>query len=74
MATTQKVSISVDASDLKWMRQRARRRGGSLSSVFSEAARLLRQREARDTLVRELGEASQLTPADRDEIDAEWQG
>ncbi|MEW5852232.1 MAG: hypothetical protein AB2A00_25810 [Myxococcota bacterium] len=72
MRKVAKVSVSLDAEDLKWLRRRARRSGRTLSAVFSEAARLMRQVEAREELVRELGDAARLTDAERTAIDAEW--
>jgi uncharacterized FAD-dependent dehydrogenase len=72
MASAQKVSISVEASDLKWLRSRARRRGGNLSAVFAEATRLLRQREARERLLKRFGEDANLTQQEAEAIRAEW--
>jgi hypothetical protein len=73
VAATQKVSISVDAEQLKWLRRRARERGGNLSAVFQEAARLLRQKEARERLLDRLGDQAKVSPAEADAIRAEWQ-
>ena len=50
------MSISVDPNDLKWLRRRAKLRGGNLSAVIAEATRLLRQREARERLLDRFGE------------------
>jgi hypothetical protein len=72
MASAQKVSISVEASDLKWLRSRAKRRGGNLSAVFAEATRLLRQREARERLLKRFGEDAHLTQQEAEAIRAEW--
>ena len=69
----QKVSISLDASTLKWMRSHARRRGESLSAAFAEAARLLRQQEAREKLLAYLGDAADTTPEQTAAIRAEWE-
>jgi hypothetical protein len=73
MSNAQKVSISVDASDLKWLRQRARRRGGNLSAVFAEATRLLRQREARERLLERFGKDAEVPPTEADAIRRQWQ-
>ena len=68
------MSISVEAKDLKWLRQRARRRGGNLSAVFAEATRLLRQREARERLLERFGEDATVSADEAEAIRAEWRG
>jgi hypothetical protein len=74
MGNALKVSISVDAADLKWLRHRARRRGGNLSAVFAEATRLLRQREARERLLERFGEDAEVSDREAAAIRREWQG
>ncbi len=74
MGTAQKVSISVDAEDLKWLRRRAKRRGGNLSAVIAEGTRLLRQREARERLLERFGEDANVSPQEAEAIRAEWRG
>jgi hypothetical protein len=74
MSTAKKISISVDDDDLKWLRRRAKRRGGNLSAVFAEATRLLRQREARERLLARFGEDAKVSADDADAIRREWQG
>jgi hypothetical protein len=72
--TTVKVSISIDKADLAVLKRRARKSySGNLSAAFSEAARLIRQREARTRLVDTLGGPSLTATAARD-IDAEQAG
>jgi len=71
---TVKLSVSLDADDVAVLRRRARESyGGNLSAAFSEAARWIRQREARRRLVDLLGGPT-LTPADAAAIDAEQAG
>ena len=70
MGSAQKISISIDSEDLKRLRRRARKKGGNLSAVFAEAARLLLQREAQERLLKTLG--GEITDAEADEIRAEW--
>ena len=54
--TTVKVSVSLDKRDLATLRRHARAaHGGNLSAAFAEAARMVRQREARRALVDKLG-------------------
>jgi hypothetical protein len=74
MAGAQKVSISVDPNDLKWLRRRAKLRGGNLSAVIAEATRVLRQREARERLLDRLGEDAVVSSAEAEAIRAEWRG
>ena len=71
---TVKVSVSLDKEDVAALKRRARESyGGNLSAAFAEAARLLRQREARRRLIGELG-GSTLTPESAAAIDAEQAG
>ncbi len=54
--STVKVSVSLDAGDLATLRRHADEvHGGNLSAAFAEAARMMRQREARRALVTRLG-------------------
>jgi hypothetical protein len=73
MATSQKVSVTIETSELRWMQARAKRLGGNLSAVFTEAARTLRQQEARRAVLKRLGKAAKLTPDLATSIRAEWQ-
>jgi len=69
---TVKISVSLDAADV--LKRRARESyGGNLSAAFGEAARWIRQREARQRLVDMLGGPT-LTPAIAAAIDAEQTG
>lgn len=71
---TIKVSVSLDRDDLAALRKRARDSfGGNLSAAFAEAARWLRQREARRRLIDQLGGPT-LTPEIAAAIDAEQEG
>jgi hypothetical protein len=70
---TEKVSISLDRSDLKLLRTRARRLyGGNLSAVVAEGVRRIRDEEGRKALVAWLGEAADATPAELEAIGDEW--
>ena len=69
-----KVSISLDAGDVAVLKRRARESyGGNLSAAFGEAARWIRQREARRQLVDLLGGPA-LTPHMAAAIDTEQAG
>lgn len=71
---TVKVSVSLDKADLAALKRRAKESyGGNLSAAFSEAARLIQQREARRRLLDELGGPS-LTPEAAAAIEAEQAG
>ena len=72
--TTVKVSVSLNKEDVAALKRRARESyGGNLSAAFSEAARWIRQREARRRLIDKLGGAT-LTEAALAAIDAEQAG
>jgi hypothetical protein len=71
---TVKVSVSLNRADVAVLKRRARESyGGNLSAAFSEAARWLRQREARRRLIDQLGGPT-LTPEASAAIDAEQAG
>ncbi|MGH7271881.1 MAG: hypothetical protein ACREJ3_15735 [Polyangiaceae bacterium] len=70
----QKVSISVAAKDLRWLRRRAKSHGGNLSAVFAEATRLLHQREARERLLKRFGADANVQADEAAAIRAEWLG
>jgi hypothetical protein len=73
MSTTAKVSISVAEPELlAWAKERAERRGVSLSSVFTEAVRLERQIEARGRVLEWIGPDAKPTAAEAAAIVAEW--
>lgn len=71
---TIKVSVSLDREDVAALKRRAKESyGGNLSAAFAEAARWIRQREARRRLVDKLGGPT-LTAASAAAIDAEQEG
>jgi len=71
---TVKVSVSLDRDDLAVLKRRAKESfDGNLSAAFAEAARLIRQREARRRLVDRLGGPT-LTPESSAAIEAEQDG
>lgn len=71
---TIKVSISLDREDVAALRRLAREsHGGNLSAAFAEAARWVRQREARKRLVDLLGGPS-LTDEEAAAIELEQAG
>jgi hypothetical protein len=71
---TVKVSVSLDRGDLALLKRRARESyRGNLSAAFAEAARLIRQREARGRLIDMLGGPT-LGPTAAAAIDAEQAG
>ena len=60
-----KVSITVSESDLRWIRQQAKKNHRSVSAEFAESLRLRRQQEARLRVLEYLGDAAKLTDGDR---------
>src|SRR5258705_3514270 len=71
---TVKVSVSLDARDVATLKKRAiESYDGNLSAAFAEAARWIRQREARKRLVEKLGGPTLTTEA-AVAIDAEQEG
>jgi hypothetical protein len=70
---TDKVSISIERSDVTFLRERAARLyGGNLSAVVAEGVRRIKEEEGREALVALLGEAGHTTPEQRESIRAEW--
>jgi hypothetical protein len=70
---TEKISVSLDRSDLQALRRRAKRLyGGNVSAAIAEGARRIREEEGREKLVAWLGEAGETTAEERDAIRAEW--
>lgn len=70
---TDKISVSLDRSDLAIVKKRARRlHDGNISAVIAEGVRLVREEEGREALVEWLGDAAAATPAQRESIRAEW--
>ena len=71
--TTEKVSISIDRSDLAVMRKRARRLyAGNLSAVVAEGLRRVREEEGREALLEWLGAAAEASPSELEAIRDEW--
>ena len=71
---TVKVSVSLNREDVAALKRRARESyDGNLSAAFAEAARWIRQREARRRLIDKLGGPT-LTPEAAIAIDAEQKG
>jgi hypothetical protein len=70
---TEKVSISLERTDLTMLRRRARRfHGGNLSAVIAEGVRRVSEEEGREALVGWLGDAAGMTAAEQEAVRAEW--
>ena len=69
-----KISVSMDAEELAWLRRIAREQRKSVSSLLAEATRLMRQLSARREVLLHLGKAAELSPKRAREIDREWKG
>ena len=73
--TTRKVSISVGARDFAVVKARAKRmHGGNVSAVFAELIATLKRQEAWEKLMAWYGKPIEMTPEERDEIDAQLFG
>jgi hypothetical protein len=71
VGTTVKISVSLDARDVAVLKKRAKESyGGNLSAAFGEAAKWLRQQDARKRVISALG-GPILTPEGRAALDAE---
>jgi hypothetical protein len=74
MPTHSKVSVSLDPTDVEWLRSRARKTKQSVSATIAEAVHLLRQRAAQDAVIEQLGEAAHLSDDDRAALATQWRG
>jgi hypothetical protein len=71
VGTTVKISVSFDARDVAALKKRAKESyGGNLSAAFGEAAKWLRQQDARKRVIDAPGRPI-LTPEGRAALDAE---
>jgi hypothetical protein len=72
---TDKLSVSLDRSDVTMLRKRAQRLyGGNLSAAVAEGVRRIREEAGREALVIWLGDAALATPEQQEAIRAEWRG
>ncbi len=72
---TEKISVSLNRSDLSLLQKRAKRLyGGNLSAAITEGVQRVREEEGREALVAWLGEIAKTTPTQRDAVRAEWLG
>jgi len=70
---TRKVSVSLDATDLLTLRERADRvYAGNLSAAIAEGARRIREEAGREALAAWIAEEVHASPADRDAVREEW--
>jgi hypothetical protein len=70
---TEKISVSLDRSDVHALRRRAKKLyGGNLSAAVAEGARRIREEEGREALVVWLGPAAEASPEEREALRAEW--
>jgi hypothetical protein len=69
-----KISVSMDAEELAWLRRVAREQKKTVSGLLAEATRLMRQLRARREVIEYLGGEERLTPRRAKEIDREWKG
>ncbi len=70
--STSKVSVTIDASDLTWLRRRAKQvHGGNLSAAVAAAARTLRKQEALRTFLEQEG-VPRLSTEELAAVQQEW--
>ena len=74
MATSEKLSISLPADELRWVRARARRKKTSVSALVGDAVRAYRELEARREFLAKLEPEERATDADAAAIRKEWKG
>ena len=67
-----KVSVSLDAADLKWLRKVAKRKKATVSALLGAAVDRMRREEALDEVIAYLGDSAKVTEADVARIEAEW--
>ncbi|MDD9947817.1 MAG: hypothetical protein OXU20_42645 [Myxococcales bacterium] len=67
-----KVSVSLEESDLKWLKKAARRQKASVSGLLGQAVGRMRREEALDEVVAYLGKAAQVDEDDVARLEAEW--
>ncbi len=73
--TTRKISLSVDEGDYVLIKNRAQRlHEGNVSAVFAEMIALMKREEGWAKMVAWYGKPIEMTPEERDEIDAELLG
>ena len=71
MATVEKLSVSLGAEEISWVRKKAEESASSVSAVLNEAVRQQQRLEAIDRLLEELG-TDDITPKDIADMFAEW--
>ena len=76
--TIEKVSVSIDRSQLRWARALSKRLGVSVSSVLSDALRAYHEEKARELAAHELlasfGARDRATKEDAKVLLAKWRG
>ena len=70
---TEKISVSLERTELVALRRRARRLyGGNISAAVTEGLRRIREEEGRESLVAWLGSVGDASLEERDALRAEW--
>lgn len=70
--TAEKISVSLPREEIAWLRRQAKAQKTSVSAVLSEAVRQARRERALDEVLRYLD--VKVTPAEMEELLAEWRG
>ena len=78
MAATQKVSVSIGSSQLRWAKSLSKRTGISVSSVLTDALRLYREEQARKLAAHQLlakfAPEDRASPEEAEALLAKWRG
>jgi hypothetical protein len=69
---TQKVSVSLGADELKWVKARAKRLKLSVSASLTDILRRYRQQEARREFLASLEPSERASREELEDIRAEW--
>lgn len=67
-----KVSVSLESSNLEWLKEFAKQRKETLSGLVGQAVERMRREAAMDEVIAYLGDAAVLREGDAEAIKAEW--
>ena len=77
-ASTQKVSVSLDSKELRWVKALSKQTRSSVSSLVNEAIKRLREEReralAQQALLAQLAPDERASAAEMEAIRAEWRG
>jgi hypothetical protein len=68
--TAVKISVSLDESDLQWVRRQAKKQSRSVSAVLTEAVRRTRRERALDEVLKHLD--AKVSPRQLERLRRQW--